>query len=43
MDLDILDGQVQKIRTVLNPEKLRYIGPVADSWEVIRRTRAAHG
>lgn len=39
--LDILDGQVQKIRTVLNPEKLTHIGPVADSWEVIRRIRAA--
>jgi RNA polymerase sigma-70 factor, ECF subfamily len=36
--LDILDGQVQAIHTVLNPDKLSRIGPVADGWEVLRET-----
>jgi RNA polymerase sigma-70 factor (ECF subfamily) len=27
--LDVLDGQVQAIRVVANPEKLRHIGPVS--------------
>jgi RNA polymerase sigma-70 factor (ECF subfamily) len=34
--LDILDGQIQAIRTVLNPDKLRHLGPVADAWAVLR-------
>ncbi|HYJ68546.1 MAG TPA: RNA polymerase sigma-70 factor [Nocardioidaceae bacterium] len=40
--IDILDGQVQTIRTVMNPDKLRHLGPVADAWTVMReanRTR----
>jgi RNA polymerase sigma-70 factor (ECF subfamily) len=28
--LDIADGVVQTIRTVVNPDKLRHIGPVSD-------------
>ena len=35
--LDVLDGQVQAIRTVANPEKLRHLGPVSQSW---RRRRS---
>jgi RNA polymerase sigma-70 factor (TIGR02957 family) len=31
---DVLDGQVQAIRTVANPEKLRHIGPVSASWHL---------
>jgi RNA polymerase sigma-70 factor (ECF subfamily) len=31
---DVLDGQVQAIRTVANPEKLRHIGPVSVSWHL---------
>ena len=27
--LDILDGQIQTIRTVLNPDKLGHVGPVS--------------
>jgi len=34
--LDILDGRVQTIRAVLNPDKLRHLGPVADGWAVLR-------
>jgi len=36
--LDILDGQIQAIRTVLNPDKLAHVGPVADAWVVVRET-----
>jgi RNA polymerase sigma-70 factor, ECF subfamily len=32
--LDVLDGQVQAIRVVANPEKLRHIGPVSRSWHL---------
>ena len=28
--LDIADGQVQAIRSVVNPDKLRHLGPVSD-------------
>ncbi|MEV7387740.1 MULTISPECIES: RNA polymerase sigma-70 factor [unclassified Streptomyces] len=32
MALDILDGRIQTIRSILNPDKLRHVGPVADAW-----------
>jgi RNA polymerase sigma-70 factor (ECF subfamily) len=38
--LDILDGQIQTIRTVLNPDKLGHVGPVADGWAVLRESKA---
>jgi RNA polymerase sigma-70 factor (ECF subfamily) len=34
--LDVLDGRVQVIRSVINPDKLHHIGPVADAWAVMR-------
>ena len=34
--LDILDGQIQTIRTVINPDKLGHMGPVGDAWAVLR-------
>jgi len=34
--LDVLDGQIQAIRAVLNPDKLAHVGPVADAWAVQR-------
>jgi RNA polymerase sigma-70 factor, ECF subfamily len=34
--LDVLDGQIQSIRSVSNPDKLRHIGPVGDAWAVTR-------
>jgi RNA polymerase sigma-70 factor (ECF subfamily) len=37
--LDVLDGQIQTIRLVLNPDKLGHVGPVADAWEVSREFR----
>jgi RNA polymerase sigma-70 factor (ECF subfamily) len=30
MALDILDGRIQTIRAVINPDKLEHLGPVAD-------------
>jgi RNA polymerase sigma-70 factor (ECF subfamily) len=38
---DILDGQIQTIRAVLNPDKLRHLGPVADAWAVAREANKA--
>jgi RNA polymerase sigma-70 factor (ECF subfamily) len=34
--LDVLDGRIQTIRAVINPDKLRHVGPVADAWAVLR-------
>jgi RNA polymerase sigma-70 factor, ECF subfamily len=36
LTLDILDGRIQAIRSVINPDKLGHVGPVADAWAVIR-------
>ena len=36
MVLDILDGRVQTIRSVINPDKLGHVGPVADAWALRR-------
>ncbi|MEU4761726.1 RNA polymerase sigma-70 factor [Actinosynnema sp. NPDC023794] len=41
--LDVLDGRVQTIRTVINPDKLGHVGPVADAWAVLRETTGAAG
>ncbi|OHV35149.1 MULTISPECIES: RNA polymerase sigma-70 factor [Pseudofrankia] len=41
MTLDILDGQIQTIRTVINPDKLGHVGPVADAWAVFREASQA--
>ncbi|WP_329558592.1 RNA polymerase sigma-70 factor [Streptomyces uncialis] len=32
--LDVLDGRIQDIRAVINPDKLGHLGPVADAWAV---------
>ncbi|RSN97875.1 RNA polymerase subunit sigma-24 [Streptomyces sp. WAC 05379] len=39
--LDVLDGRIQTIRTVLNPDKLAHMGPVADAWEITRELKRA--
>jgi RNA polymerase sigma-70 factor (ECF subfamily) len=39
--LDILDGQVQTIRSVLNPDKLGHLGSVADAWALSRELSRA--
>ncbi|WP_026412577.1 RNA polymerase sigma-70 factor [Actinomadura oligospora] len=38
--IDILDGRIQAIRTVINPDKLAHLGPVADAWAVNRAANA---
>jgi RNA polymerase sigma-70 factor (TIGR02957 family) len=35
--LDIADGQVQTIRSIVNPDKLRHLGPLADLGELLGR------
>ncbi|WP_338700011.1 RNA polymerase sigma-70 factor [Streptomyces sp. Q6] len=39
--LDIADGRIQAIRSVINPDKLRHVGPVADAWAVDQEVRRA--
>jgi RNA polymerase sigma-70 factor (ECF subfamily) len=39
--LDVLDGQIQAIRAVSNPDKLGHVGPVADAWAVSREVNQA--
>ncbi|MGW2248586.1 RNA polymerase sigma-70 factor [Kitasatospora sp. NPDC001660] len=39
MTLDVLDGQVQAVRVVINPDKLGHLGPVADAWAVGRELK----
>ena len=41
MTLDVLDGQIQTIRSVSNPDKLGHVGPVADAWAVFREANQA--
>jgi RNA polymerase sigma-70 factor (ECF subfamily) len=41
MTLDILDGRIQAIRSVINPDKLRHVGQVADAWAVLREANQA--
>jgi RNA polymerase sigma-70 factor (ECF subfamily) len=41
--LDIVDGAVQTVRSVINPDKLRHIGPVADAWALLRARQADRG
>lgn len=39
--LDVLDGRIQTIRSVLNPDKLEHVGPVADARAVFREANQA--
>ncbi|MFJ3665298.1 RNA polymerase sigma-70 factor [Streptomyces sp. NPDC090106] len=39
--LDVLDGRIQTLRFVLNPDKLAHVGPVADVWAIHDATRRA--
>jgi RNA polymerase sigma-70 factor, ECF subfamily len=39
MVLDVLDGRIQAIRSVINPDKLGHLGPVADAWALARESR----
>jgi RNA polymerase sigma-70 factor, ECF subfamily len=39
--LDILDGRIQTIHSLINPDKLGHLGPVADAWAVAREANQA--
>lgn len=39
--IDVVDGRVQTIRAVLNPDKLAHLGPVADARAVLREANEA--
>jgi RNA polymerase sigma-70 factor, ECF subfamily len=39
--LEVLDGQIQAIRSVSNPDKLGHVGSVADGWAVHREVNQA--
>ena len=39
--VDIADGAVQTVRSVINPDKLHHLGPVADVWALMRRRSGA--
>ncbi|MFF4398236.1 RNA polymerase sigma-70 factor [Streptomyces sp. NPDC001480] len=39
--LDVLDGKIHTIRSVINPDKLGHVGPVADAWAIDREVRRA--
>ena len=41
LTLDVLDGQIQTVRSVSNPDKLGHVGPVADAWAVAREVKQA--
>jgi len=41
LTLDILGGQIQAIRSVNNPDKLRHVGAVADPWAAARELNRA--
>jgi RNA polymerase sigma-70 factor (ECF subfamily) len=36
LTLDVLGGRIQTIRSVVNPDKLGHVGPVADAWAIAR-------
>ncbi|MFF8313308.1 RNA polymerase sigma-70 factor [Streptomyces lydicus] len=39
--LEVRNGQIQSIRTVINPDKLGHLGPVADAWAIDREVKLA--
>jgi RNA polymerase sigma-70 factor (TIGR02957 family) len=39
MSLDIADGQIQAVRSIVNPDKLRHLGPLADVGALLRGDR----
>jgi RNA polymerase sigma-70 factor (ECF subfamily) len=39
--LDVLGGRISTIRSVVNPDKLRHVGTVADPWAFAREVKRA--
>lgn len=36
LSLEVLDGVIQALRSVVNPDKLRHLGPVSDTLRIRR-------
>ncbi len=43
MVLDIAEGQIQGVNSIVNPDKLQHLGEVADAWALLRSARSARG
>jgi RNA polymerase sigma-70 factor (ECF subfamily) len=43
MTLDVVEGRIQAIRAVVNPDKLGHVGPVADIWALSRAAAEGRG
>jgi RNA polymerase sigma-70 factor (ECF subfamily) len=41
LTLDVINGRIQTIRSVINPDKLGHLGPVGDAWAVAREAAEA--
>ena len=41
LTLEVLGGRIQTIRSVVNPDKLGHLGPVADAWAIAREVKQA--
>jgi RNA polymerase sigma-70 factor (ECF subfamily) len=41
LTLDVLGGRIQTIRSVVNPDKLAHLGPLADAWAIAREVKQA--
>jgi RNA polymerase sigma-70 factor (ECF subfamily) len=41
LTIEVADGAIQAIRSVINPDKLGHIGPLADVWALLREERRA--
>lgn len=39
LTIDVLGGRIQTIRSVISPDKLGHLGPVADAWAVAREVK----
>jgi RNA polymerase sigma-70 factor (ECF subfamily) len=39
--LEVIDGRIQTIRSVSNPDKLGHLGPVGDAWALARAANRA--
>jgi RNA polymerase sigma-70 factor (ECF subfamily) len=39
ISLDVAEGRVQSVRSVVNPDKLRHVGPVVNLGELLRKRR----
>jgi RNA polymerase sigma-70 factor, ECF subfamily len=37
---DVRGGQITGIKSIVNPDKLRHLGPVADAWSLLKAARS---